>query len=38
MRYKRKTKQNRKKARGGLSCRKEWDVHGKEKIRKSKYT
>jgi len=30
MRYKRKTKQN-KKVRGALSCRKEWDVHRKEK-------
>jgi len=37
MRYKRKTKQNRKKW-SILSCRKKGDVHGKEKRQKSKYT
>jgi len=36
MRYKRKTKQN-KKVRSALSCRKKWDVHRKKKIRTSKY-
>jgi len=38
MRYKRKKKTKQKNLWSILSCRKEWDVHREEKMRKSKYT